>query len=71
MGLAITLLGVHVRQAAFFFGGTVVAGMGFGGGFNAAVRTLVPAATPHERAGLMSSFFVLSYLAFSVPAIAR
>ncbi|MDN4591326.1 MFS transporter [Xenophilus aerolatus] len=68
-GLAITLLGVHAQQAVLFFGGTVVAGMGFGGGFNAAVRTLVPAATPHERAGLMSSFFVLSYLAFSVPAI--
>ena len=31
---------------------------------------LVPLAEAHERAGLMSTFFVLSYLAFSVPAIA-
>ncbi|RDI28607.1 putative MFS family arabinose efflux permease [Pseudacidovorax intermedius] len=69
VGLAITLLGVHAQQAVLFFGGTVVAGMGFGASFNAAVRSLVPAATPHQRAGLMSSFFVLSYLAFSVPAI--
>lgn len=68
-GLAITLLGVHLQQALLFFGGTVVAGAGFGASFNAAVRSLVPVATPHERAGLMSSFFVLSYLAFSVPAI--
>lgn len=69
IGLALTLLGVHLRHAALFFGGTLVAGMGFGGGFNAAVRSLVPAAAPHERASLMSSFFVFSYLAFSVPAI--
>lgn len=69
VGLAITLVGVHAQQAALFFGGTVVAGMGFGGGINATVRSLVPAAAPHERAGLMSSFFVLSYTAFSVPAI--
>ncbi|MET3516977.1 putative MFS family arabinose efflux permease [Pseudacidovorax sp. 1753] len=69
VGLAVTLFGVHAQQALPFFGGTVVAGMGFGASFNAAVRSLVPVATPHERAGLMSSFFVLSYLAFSVPAI--
>lgn len=68
-GIAITLLGVYAREAALFFGGTVVAGAGFGASFNAAVRSLVPVASPHERAGLMSSFFVLSYLAFSVPAI--
>ncbi|MFT4267329.1 MAG: MFS transporter [Xenophilus sp.] len=68
-GLAITLAGAHARQAVLFFGGTLVAGLGFGAGFNATVRSLVPAAAPHERAGLMSSFFVLSYLAFSAPAI--
>jgi predicted MFS family arabinose efflux permease len=69
-GLALTLLGVHAASAALFFGGTLVAGLGFGAGFNGAVRSLVPLAAPHERAGLMSGFFVLSYLAFSVPAIA-
>jgi hypothetical protein len=31
---------------------------------------VVPLAEAHERAGLMSTFFVLSYLAFSLPAIA-
>jgi hypothetical protein len=34
------------------------------------MRTLVPLAEAHERAGLMSKFFVLSYLVFSLPAIA-
>lgn len=68
-GLIVTLCGVHGHNALFFFGGTLVAGLGFGAGFNATVRTLVPAAQPHQRAGLMSTFFVLSYLAFSVPSL--
>lgn len=68
-GLILTLGGVHLHSALLFFGGTLVAGLGFGAGFNAAMRSLVPAARPHERAGLMSTFFVLSYLAFSVPSL--
>ncbi|MDB5876785.1 MAG: major facilitator superfamily 1 [Variovorax sp.] len=69
IGLAITLAGVQFRAVLPFFGGTLIAGLGFGAGFNAAVRTLVPTARPDERAGLMSTFFVLSYLAFSVPSL--
>lgn len=38
-------------------------------GFLGAVRSLVPLALPHERAGLMSAFCVLSYLAFCLPAL--
>jgi hypothetical protein len=33
------------------------------------VRSLVPLALPHERAGLMSAFYVLSYLAFCLPSL--
>jgi len=69
LGVAVTLAGVHAHAALPFFGGTIVAGVGFGAIFNGAVRSLVPLAEAHERAGLMSTFFVLSYLAFSVPAI--
>lgn len=69
-GLAITLAGVAGHSPAAFFGGTLVAGLGFGAGFNASVRCLVPMASAQDRAGLMASFFVLSYLAFSLPAIA-
>ncbi len=69
-GLAVTLVGVWRHDAALFFGGTLVAGLGFGAGFNGAVRSLVPLAPPQERAGMMAGFFVLSYLAFALPAIA-
>ncbi len=70
IGLAITLAGVQLHSTAAFFAGSVVAGLGFGAAFNGTLRSLVPLAEAHERAGLMSTFFVLSYLAFSVPAIA-
>ena len=70
LGLAVTLAGVQWHSTAAFFAGSLVAGLGFGSAFNGTLRSLVPLAEPHERAGLMSTFFVLSYLAFSVPAIA-
>lgn len=69
LGLAITLAGVALHSSVAFFAGTVVAGVGFGSGFNGSLRSLVGTATPAERGGLMSGFFVLSYLAFSLPAI--
>jgi hypothetical protein len=31
---------------------------------------LLPTAEPHQRAGLLSAFYVQSYLAFSLPAVA-
>jgi len=69
-GLAVTLGGVHFHAIVPLFLGSVIAGLGFGGGFNASVRSLVPLAPPEQRGALMASFFVLSYLAFSVPALA-
>ncbi|MDQ0121470.1 putative MFS family arabinose efflux permease [Pseudomonas lini] len=68
-GVAMVLLGVHGASLSLFFLGTLVAGCGFGAGFLGAVRSLVPLALPHERAGLMSAFYVLSYLAFCLPSI--
>ncbi len=61
---------MQLHSVAALFFGTAVAGLGFGASFNGSVRSLVPLAAPEERAGLMSSFFVFSYLAFSLPAIA-
>jgi MFS family permease len=70
VGVSVTLAGVQLHSTAAFFLGSVIAGLGFGSAFNGTLRSLVPLAEAHERAGLMSTFFVLSYLAFSVPAIA-
>ena len=68
-GVSVTLGGVQLHSTALFFAGSIVAGLGFGAAFNGTLRSLVPLAEAHERAALMATFFVLSYLAFSVPAI--
>ena len=69
IGIMLLLLGVHSASLALFFLGTLVAGCGFGAGFLGAVRSLVSLARPNERAGLMSAFYVLSYLAFCLPSL--
>ncbi len=69
VGLALVLLAVHAASLPLFFVGTLVTGSGFGAGFLGALRSIMPLALPHERAGLMSAFYVLSYLAFSLPSL--
>ncbi|TWC10699.1 MULTISPECIES: MFS transporter [unclassified Pseudomonas] len=68
-GLALVLLAAHRGSLPLFFIGTLVTGSGFGAGFLGALRSIMPLALPHERAGLMSAFYVLSYLAFSLPSL--
>lgn len=70
VGVGFAMAGVQLHSAVPLFVGTVIAGLGFGAAFSGSIRSLVPLAAPQERAGLMSGFFVLSYLAFSLPAIA-
>ncbi|MHC8412262.1 MFS transporter [Pseudomonas sp. Hz4] len=69
VGIALILMAVHSASLTLFFVGTLVAGCGFGAGFLGALRSVVPLALPHERAGLMSAFYVLSYLAFCLPSL--
>ncbi len=47
----------------------MVAGTGFGTGFLGAFRLLAALAEPEQRAELLAAVFVVSYLAFSLPAI--
>ncbi|MEN0106310.1 MAG: MFS transporter [Pseudomonas sp.] len=69
-GVAVTLAGVHLGSALWLYLGTVVAGFGFGVTFMGSLRSVMPLAHAHERGGLMATFFVLSYLAFALPALA-
>jgi hypothetical protein len=68
-GVGIVLLAVSIGSPAAYFIGTVVAGVGFGGGFQGAIGSVVPLAKPHERAGVLSVVYVVSYLAMGVPAV--
>jgi MFS family permease len=68
VGVGVTLLAAVSSTPAFFLA-TVVAGVGFGAAFQGAFRSVAMLAPPHERAGLLSVLFVISYVAFGVPAI--
>ena len=69
VGIAITLVAVAAGSTALLYAGSVVAGAGFGPAFSGIFRSLAPLAPPEGRGGLIASIYVVSYLAFSVPAV--
>jgi Major Facilitator Superfamily len=70
LGVAVSLFGIQQQQVAALLAGTVIAGAGFGSNFLGIMRALLPTAAPDQRAGLLAAFYVQSYLAFSLPAVA-
>jgi MFS family permease len=68
-GVAITLFGVQAQLVGLMLVGTIVSGIGFGAAFSGAMKSVMPLAQAHERAGLLSAFYVEGYLSFSLPAI--
>ncbi len=69
VGLFVTALSINETNVVGFFAGTVVAGVGFGSGFQGGIRTVVPLAEPHERAGVLSILYSVSYVAMGTPAV--
>jgi MFS family permease len=68
-GVAISLAAIAVTSAPLFFLSFVFAGAGFGTTLQGAIRTVVPAADAHQRAGLLSLMYVVSYLGMGLPAV--
>ncbi len=69
VGSALLLWGVAERSLPIFALGIFPAGAGFGAGFQGGLRTIVAGAEPHQRAGVMSIVYVISYLSLGLPAI--
>ncbi len=69
LGILTVIAGMHAADVSILVLGTLTAGAGFGATFLGTVRSIMPLAKPDERAGLLSAFYIQSYLAFSVPAI--
>jgi hypothetical protein len=69
VGTATTLVGVEVESIAIAAAGTVIAGIGFGGSALACFGTLARLAAPEERGEVFAVAFIISYLAFSLPAV--
>jgi predicted MFS family arabinose efflux permease len=70
IGVVLTLFAIAAGSSAGMVFGTIVAGLGFGASYGSSLRVLLPLAAAHERAGLLSAYFVESYLAFALAAIA-
>jgi predicted MFS family arabinose efflux permease len=72
-GVAATLLAISLAKlhtsVGLLFAGTAIAGAGFGAGFQGAIRTVIPLAAPHERAGVLSIVYVVAYFAMGLPAV--
>jgi hypothetical protein len=69
-GVAAVVAALSFGSPALFFVGTIIAGIGFGAGFQGAVRSVVAVATPRESAGVLAVIFVVAYVAMSLPAVA-
>jgi MFS family permease len=70
VGTGLFLLALAWSSITLFVVALIVAGGGFGTGFLGSLRAVSQLAEPHERAALLSAVYVVSYLAFSLPAVA-
>jgi hypothetical protein len=69
-GLATVVLAISTLAAAPFVLGTLVAGVGFGTGFQGAVRLVVPRVRANDRAGTLAVLYVAAYLGLALPSVA-
>jgi hypothetical protein len=69
-GVALALIALRLESGSLFLVGSAVAGLGFGPAFAGVFRALSELAPVGQRAGLISSVLAVSYLAFSLPAVA-
>jgi MFS family permease len=69
IGTGLTLWAIPLESLGLFFFACVVAGAGFGAGFQGAIRSVLALASPFERAGVLSTLYVVAYLAMGLPAV--
>lgn len=70
LGMALTAASLSASSAAFFLTSAAIAGVGFGLAFMGALRHLSAAIPDGRRGEVMSAFYVVAYMAISVPAVA-
>jgi predicted MFS family arabinose efflux permease len=68
-GMVAIVIAAGTETIALYWFGAVVGGAGFGVAFLGGLRALSAAIPPQHRAEVMSAFYVVAYLAISVPAI--
>jgi len=69
IGIVLFIASIAATSLPLLWVGAVVGGAGLGGAFTGTIRSLVPLVEAHERAGLFSAIYLVSYLTFGVPVI--
>ncbi|MEO5711767.1 MAG: MFS transporter [Nocardioidaceae bacterium] len=69
VGTVLTLVALAAGSYWGFVAAAVVAGSGFGTSFLGIMGSITPVVAPDERGELFASVFVVSYLAFGIPAV--
>ncbi|MFF1571652.1 MFS transporter [Leifsonia sp. NPDC058292] len=70
VGVGLTVLSVTQGMLWLLFAASFVGGAGFGAAFSATMRILAPLAPAHQRAEMFAGVYLVSYLAYGVPALA-
>ena len=68
-GTALFIASITAGSLPLLWIGAIAAGSGLGGAFTGTIRSLVPLAGAHERAGLFSAIYLVSYITFGIPVI--
>jgi MFS family permease len=69
VGIALFIASIAATSLPLLWIGAIIGGAGLGGAFTGTIRSLVPLVAAHERAGLFSAIYLVSYITFGVPVI--
>ncbi|MFD2191777.1 MFS transporter [Pistricoccus aurantiacus] len=69
LGAVLVGSGVGWASLAIFLSGALVAGLGHGVAFRAGLGAIAQASPVNQRASVTSSFFIVSYIALSIPVL--
>ena len=69
LGMVITVVSVTADSIAGFFVGLALGGVGFGGGFQGSIKTVMPLVEAHERASVLSLLYIVCYVGFGLPTV--
>jgi MFS family permease len=68
-GIVLIVVAAATGSTTSYLAGAVIAGAGFGAAFLGGLRALVAQIPSEHRASVLSAYYVVAYLALSVPAI--
>ena len=68
-GTVLIVASAAVGSSTLYVAGSVIGGVGFGIAFLGGLRSLVASIPPHERAAVLSAFYIVAYASLSIPAI--